>query len=243
MQNLKKRTIALKTPSQRESLVTYVVKKIEEALINREIKPGDFLPPEAVLANDLNVGKSSVREALKMLQAMGVVDIKQGQGTQIRAQLGERLINPLVFQLIIENNHPRDVIELRQMFEPAYTLLAVENATDEDIAIIQEMHDRFERAIRQGTETAEDDIGFHMAILRATHNQFVIRLGQTILELFKPAMIKSLKGNPKAALRDHSRILKAFLSRDADSVRDAIVKSFENWRTGLDTGEGDDNEK
>ncbi len=234
MRNSKNNGIALKTPTQRESLVTYVVKKIEQALIRKEIKPGDFLPPEAVLASDLNVGKSSVREALKMLQAMGVVDIRQGQGTQIRTQLGERLINPLVFQLIIENSNPRDVAELRMMFEPAYTLLALENATQEDIDRIHEMHNRFEKAIGQGTETAEDDIGFHMAILKATHNQFVIRLGQTILELFKPAMIKSLKGNPEAALHDHSQILEAFRNRDRKKLNQAIVKSFENWRTGLD---------
>ena len=233
MQNTAKRTSALKTPSQRESLVTHVVKKIEEALINREIKPGDYLPPEAVLAKDLNVGKSSVREALKMLQAMGVVDIKQGQGTQIRTQLGENLINPMIFQLIIENNQPKDIVELRKMFEPAYTLLAMENASDEDIKVIQAMHDRFEEAINQGIETAEDDINFHMAILRATHNHFVIRLGQTILELFKPAMIKSLEGNPQTALRDHRCILEAFRAKDEHKVRQAIVNSFENWKTGL----------
>jgi GntR family transcriptional repressor for pyruvate dehydrogenase complex len=241
MHNSPKSTVALKTPSQRQSVVTYVVKKIEEALIAKEIKPGDYLPPEAVLANDLNVGKSSVREALKMLQAMGVVDIRQGQGTQIRTRLGERLVNPLVFQLIIENNHPREVIELRKMFEPAYTMLAMENATDQDIAIIEQMHDRFETAIHKGTQTAEDDIGFHMAIIQATHNQFVIRLGQTILELFKPAMEKSLKGNPEAALRDHRSILEAFKVKDEKKVRRAIVDSFENWKTGLDPGEGDDN--
>lgn len=234
MKNSKYNGSSLKTPSQRGSLVTYVVKKIEQALIRKEIKPGDFLPPEAVLASDLNVGKSSVREALKMLQAMGVVDIRQGQGTQIRTQLGERLINPLVFQLIIENSNPRDVAELRMMFEPAYTLLALENATQKDIDRIQEMHNRFKKAIGQGTETAEDDIGFHMAILKATHNQFVIRLGQTILELFKPAMIKSLKGNPEAALHDHSQILEAFLSRDREKINQVIIKSFDNWRTGLD---------
>ena len=107
------RTTALNTPSQRESLATFVVKRIEEALINKEIKPGDPLPPEAELSKNLNVGKSSVREALKMLQAMGVVKIKQGQGTQIRTRLDESLINPLIFQLIIENNQPREIVELR----------------------------------------------------------------------------------------------------------------------------------
>ena len=112
--------------------------------------------------------------------------------------------------------------------------MLLENATKEDIDRIREMHRRFEKAIDQGSETAEDDIGFHMAILNATHNQFVIRLGQTILELFKPAMIKALKSNPEAALRDHSQILEAFRGRDKDTLNKAIVKSFENWRTGLD---------
>jgi GntR family transcriptional repressor for pyruvate dehydrogenase complex len=233
MENNKMPTTALNTPSQRESLATFVVKRIEEALINKEIKPGGFLPPEAELSKNLNVGKSSVREALKMLQAMGVVKIKQGQGTQIRTRLDESLINPLIFQLIIENNQPREIVELRKMFEPAYTLLAMANATEEDIEGIQAKYEDFKKAIAQGVQTAEDDIGFHMAILKATHNHFVIRLGQTILELFKPAMIESLKSNPQIALRDHRNILTAFCERNEKKVQKAIIKSFENWKTGL----------
>ena len=178
-----------------------------------------------------------------MLQAMGVVNIKQGQGTQIRNHMDKSLINPLIFQLIIENRQPRDIVELRKMFEPAYTLLAMEKATEEDVDVIRSMHERFETAIARGTETAEDDLGFHLAILQATHNHFVIRLGQTILELFKPAMIDSLRSNPQTALRDHRNILKAFCARDEQKVREAIIKSFENWETSLELGEGNDKKK
>ena len=89
MNDNQKSAHALTTPVPRGSLVTFVVKRIKEALLNGEIAPGDFLPPEAELARNLNVGKSSVREALKMLQALGVIELDP-QHVDARQRLGFR---------------------------------------------------------------------------------------------------------------------------------------------------------
>jgi GntR family transcriptional repressor for pyruvate dehydrogenase complex len=92
MNSLSKNTI-LNTPLKKKSVVMLVIDRIKLALINGELKPGDFIPSESELTQNLGVGKSSVREATKMLQAMGVLEVKRGQGTIIRKSHDEDALN------------------------------------------------------------------------------------------------------------------------------------------------------
>ena len=234
MDNHQKIANALKTPVPRGSLVTFVVKRIKEALLNEEIKPGDFLPPEAELAKNLNVGKSSVREALKMLQALGVVEVRRGQGTLICRKPGEESINPLIFQLLMEERSIQDLIDLRMIFEPGITVMAMKRATEAEIEAIRETVVRLENCIAEGVPVAEDDLAFHLAILKATHNPFVVRIGETILQLFKLSISTSMRTIPEIALRDHKRIFDAFVQKDEAKLSEAVVASFEGWKMSLE---------
>jgi GntR family transcriptional repressor for pyruvate dehydrogenase complex len=225
---------ALTTPVPRGSLVTFVVKRIKEALLNGEINPGDFLPPEAELAKNLNVGKSSVREALKMLQALGVIEVRRGQGTAICKEPGEEAINPLIFQLLMEQRRIQDLIDLRMIFEPGITVLAMKRATEAEIEAIRETVERLQKSIEEGDPVAEDDLAFHFAVLNATHNPFVVRIGKTILQLFKSSINTSMRTIPEIALRDHKRILEAFVRKDEDQLVEAVVASFEGWKKSLE---------
>ena len=234
MENNKKPSNALTTPAPRGSLVSFVVNRIEEALINNELKPGDFLPPEAELSKNLNVGKTSVREALKMLQAMGVVKVNRGKASQIRKRPGKDSINPLIFKLIMEERDVQDIIDLRMMFEPAFTVMAMKRATDEEIEAIRKTVESFEETINLGAQKAEDDLAFHLTILKATHNPFVIRIGETILQLFKSSISISMNTIPEIALRDHKKILEAFLKKDENKLGEEVIASFEGWRQSLE---------
>jgi GntR family transcriptional repressor for pyruvate dehydrogenase complex len=234
MDDNQKTALALTTPVPRGSLVTFVVQRIKEALLNGEINPGDFLPPEAELAKNLNVGKSSVREALKMLQALGVIEVRRGQGTAICKEPGEEAINPLIFQLLMEQRRIQDLIDLRMIFEPGITVLAMKRATEAEIEAIRETVERLQNSIEEGVPMAEDDLAFHFAILNATHNPFVVRIGKTILQLFKSSINTSMRTIPEIALRDHKRILEAFVRKDEDQLVEAVVASFEGWKKSLE---------
>lgn len=224
---------ALSTPLGKDSVTLLVLERIKEALIHNEIRPGEFLPSEDELTRNLGVGKSSVREAVKMLQAMGIVEVRRGQGTVIRETMGQDVLNPLVFRLIVQTSDISDLIDLRQMFEPAYSVRAMERATEEDMERIHQTIVNFEEVIAAGSQTADDDIAFHLAILQATHNPLVITIGETILSLFKASISRSMREIPHTALEDHRRIFAAFEARDADALEAAIVKSFEGWRHSL----------
>jgi GntR family transcriptional repressor for pyruvate dehydrogenase complex len=224
---------SLGVPVGRESVVSLAIARIKDALLRKALKPGDFLPSETELAKTLGIGKSSVREAVKMLQAMGVVEVRRGHGTVIRRQPGPDYLSPLVFQLIMESGYPDDLVELRLMFEPAAAVMAMERATSEDHEDIRRAVERLERAVALGKPTAEDDIAFHAAILNATKNPLVVRIGETIFQLFTPSINVSMQHIANRAIQDHRGIYDAFRSGDAERLRAAVLQSYDGWKESL----------
>lgn len=225
---------ALTTPLKKGSVVVQIIGRIKRALLNGEISPGDFLPSETELTRSLGVGKSSVREAVKMLQAMGIVEVRQGQGTMVRESPGNDSLDSLAFHLVLTRKLSRDMLDLRRMFEPAYTVMAMQRATDEDVARIGAAVERLERAVGRGTPQAEDDLVFHQAILEATHNPLVVRIGESIMQLYESSIGRSMKIIPDIAVADHRAIYEAFCNKDEAGVRAAIERSSERWKICLE---------
>ena len=132
------------TPVPRQSLSKMVVEKIKEGLISGEIVPGEYLPSENELTERLGVGKSSIREAIKMLEAMGVVEICKGNGSRVRTSVDSDIMNPLIFQLILQSKteSKEKLVEFRKMIEISGGILAIDNASEEDIRRLREVHEK-----------------------------------------------------------------------------------------------------
>lgn len=223
----------LSRPLNRGSVVIQIIDRFKKALLTGELKPGDYIPSESELIKSLGVGKSSVREAVKMLQAMGIVEVRRGQGTVIRETPGNDYIESLMFQLLLSKGVTQDFIDLRLMFEPAYTKMAMEKATPEDLARIEETIHSMERAIAAGEQTAEHDIAFHIAILESTHNPLVIRIGEIILKVYEAAIETSMQTIPDVNLEDHKRIFKAFREKNEEALSQAIHICSSRWEESL----------
>lgn len=218
---------------ERSSVAMQILERIKAALIRGELKPGDYLPSENELTHTLSIGKSSVREAIKMLQAIGIVEVRRGQGTMIRRDPGEPIVDPMAFGMILARGMTRDVMEFRLMFEPAYTLQAMHNATPEDHSFICKAINELEAAIMNNEQTAHHDMAFHRAILHATHNPMTVRVGETLIQLIEAALETSMQTLPKVALKDHKAIYAAFKAGDAAGVQTAIDISSKSWETNL----------
>jgi GntR family transcriptional regulator, transcriptional repressor for pyruvate dehydrogenase complex len=133
----------------------------------------------------------------------------------------------------MESGYPDDLVELRLMFEPAAAVMAMERATPEDHEDIRRAVERLERAVALGKPTAEDDIAFHAAILNATKNPLVVRIGETIFQLFTPSINVSMQHIANRAIQDHRGIYDAFRSGDAERLRAAVLKSYDGWKESL----------
>lgn len=228
---------------QQPTVVDQIIDIIKSALISGELVPGQQLPSEPELARQLGVGRSAVREALKVLQAIGVVISIRGSGTYIAEEPSERLLNPLSFAIMLGTDVSSELIELRVMIQIGYCELAASQATDEDWKTIQQAAEAIE-VLSQGKsadheELARLDLQFHYAILEATHNPLVQKIGRTVEELFFQSIRDTFKEpeNVQQALQAHRQIIVALQSRNLIQIRMAIVDSLKNtpWKDEVKT--------
>src|ERR671934_372822 len=123
----------------RPPLPQVVAARVREYITDQKLRAGDRLPPERVLMEQLRVGRSSVREAMKILATLGLVEIRRGDGAYVTAP--DRLWNlgAPAFVLATEKNALRDIVEVRRSIEPMAAFLAAERATGDDIADLEAM--------------------------------------------------------------------------------------------------------
>lgn len=220
------------TPVPKQSLSKMVVEKIKEGLISGAITPGEFLPSETELSERFGVGKSSVREAIKMLEALGVVEICKGNGSRVRTAVDSSVMNPLIFQLILQSREEsRDkLVEFRRMVEVSGSLLAIDNASEEDIANLKAVHERTKNDFKKGRATVDNDMEFHNMIYESTHNPFVVSIGRSIMELFQPSLVIANRDYSRIVTDNHDKILKALEQRDKAAMEEAIILSLGKWK-------------
>lgn len=215
--------------TNKSSIVQQIIKSVEIAIVNKELRSGDLFPSENELVKTLGVSKSSVREAVKMLEAMGVLEIKKGEGTFVKSAVASEVINPMLFSLLLQQEPSAQIIELRRMFEPAYSQLAMENMTASDIETLTDELNRFKECVRNKTANVNDDMKFHRLILQATHNEYVIRIGNIVLELFKVTVSNALFLDPDRSYKMHENLLTALKEKNLKRLNEVISESLNKW--------------
>jgi GntR family transcriptional repressor for pyruvate dehydrogenase complex len=222
---------------QQRSVVDTIIDTFRQALVNGELKPGQKLPSEAELVQQFGVGRSAIREAMKVLQALGVVKIQQGNGTYIVDKPSPMMLSPLVFAVMLESGMSNELVELRRLMEIGYCELAAQNATADD-------WDRIETTAQAHADYAGQpdpdverlawlDLEFHRSILDASHNALVIRLAHAIEELFFASMRNAyiaVADNLEKSVQWHRGIIRAIRAHDSAEIRQAVEDSLTYWR-------------
>ncbi len=217
-------------PLDRASISNSVLQQIQRAMERGELRRGDQLPPEPELAEQLQVSRGSLREALKVLQVLGILEVRRGSGTFIAEHPRLPTVDPLLFLLLLQDGTTSHLIELRFMVEVGFTRLAQPRISDRDLARLEDSIRAMRGAIDDGTIGAEHDLAFHRIILEATENPFVIQVGTTVLELFRESIGRGVRTFPTYAAQHHEAILEALRSRDPARVEPAIRSSYEVWK-------------
>jgi GntR family transcriptional repressor for pyruvate dehydrogenase complex len=219
------------------SVVDQIIENFKQALVHGEIKRGQRLPSEAELCDQFGVGRSAIREAMKILQALGVVTIQQGNGTYIVDQSSPSMLNPLVFAIMLEAGMSTDLVELRRLMEIGYCELAAYHATEEDWSHIEQAaqaHADYARAPDPEVgELVRLDLEFHRTILEASHNSLVINLGHAIEELFFASMHNTyvaVADNLDKSVCFHREIVNAIRDKDPIKIHQAVESSLIHWK-------------
>jgi DNA-binding FadR family transcriptional regulator len=218
------------------SAVDRVINLVKEALIREELSPGDRLPSETELSRQLAVSRGSIREAMKVLSASGIVEVRRGDGTYISRSDRDVAFEPLLFSLILGKEDMRQLVELRELLEVAIVKLVLANAGPDNLARIEEAVVRLEELIDRGENKperlAEADVAFHRALGRATGNRMVERIYSFVMDFFAPSIETTHRKQRKGTLarEQHRRIFNALRDRDLGRAVEAVDESIVSWK-------------
>ena len=217
-------------PIMRQSVAEMVAKRILEMVTSRALKPGDQLPPERELAEMLDVSRPSVREAIRGLSILGVVNVRQGGGAFISQLDGDALLGPIRFFLSLEEMNIRELYDARALIEGDVARRAAQNMTEAQIAALETM-------VAEQADTLSDprafrvaDFRFHEAIWIGCGNAFLKRIGESLNSLGLEFRRRASE-NPAVlaqSLKDHGKLLAALKDRDPAAAAKAAEEHMQN---------------
>jgi GntR family transcriptional repressor for pyruvate dehydrogenase complex len=201
-----------------------IVRQIKTMMAEGRLASGDRLPPERELAEKFLVSRTSVREALRALESLGLVEIRPGEGTFIREVSVDRLIEPLALVMVAKRESIAELFEARRLIEPAIAGLASSRATPDEIQEMERILEAQAREVAAGRTGFEQDARFHAAIGRAAHNEAITRIAHAVMDLLTQSREESLNtpGRPTRSHQDHRRILEAIAGRQVGAAEEAM---------------------
>lgn len=214
-----------------------VIKQIKTKIASGELKPGDYLPPERELAEMMSVSRASVREALKVLEYLGLVESKPKDGTFITYVNSEILDKK--FNSVFKNRNNKsitDLLEMRQVLEPKIIEMAIDRASDQEIVQIEDSYQLIMKIDDEEMATKADAV-FHLAIAKASHNEFFIDLIESILDMMVEIRRNNigLSAERKISVIDeHKEILLAIKRRSKEEAVAACIKHISNIRAFIE---------
>ena len=207
-------------PIRKTKVYAEVAAQIQRLITEGRVKPGDKLPPERELAEIFGVSRSSVRDAIRVLEMQGLVEPRHGDGTLIREVPVDRLVRPLADALSAGKDTLADLFDMRKMLEPPLARAAAFRATDDDVRTLAQIVAHQTARLEAGEMTLEDDNAFHYVIATAAKNQVVLRTMDVLMDLLRDSRARSLQGPGRAekSLEGHRRILDAIRRRDPEAA-------------------------
>lgn len=227
--------------SRNLNLADKVVEQLTDAIMSRQIQPGERLPSERNLGEKFKVSRTVVREAFRSLAARGLVRVTAGRGVEVQEFGSENVADSM--RLLVRGRKQLDygkVNEVRTVVEVQTAGLAAERAQPEDIERLERICDEHDRALRDGNIVAagELDFQFHRELVRACDNELLVAMLDSIADVLREVRNQAM-GVPHASedgLKAHRRILKSVKSGNATSARNAMAEHLAEaerlWRGG-----------
>jgi GntR family transcriptional repressor for pyruvate dehydrogenase complex len=219
---------------QRYRLAGQVANRISTSILDGELAPCSRLPSERELAAKFNVSRPTLREAIHVLEALGLVEARHGDGTYVSKN--PSALSPRVLKQLLERDDALlfDMIETRKEFEARNAELAAKHATEEHVRRLFQILDEMEADIRAGREEFEHELDFHLTIAEASHNRIRFFITTSML-LAHAEMLREAR---RQMVRRHARLLEDFLhehraialcieARDPEKARAAMHTHLE----------------
>ncbi|MDD5018507.1 MAG: FadR/GntR family transcriptional regulator [Eubacteriales bacterium] len=225
-------------PLKKTRLYEEIVKQILDLIKEGTLKPGDKLPPERKLAEDLHVSRTAIREALRSLEMMGYIESNVGGGTHIKSISLENVMDPFSAMLSQDEQLLRDLIDVRLLLETETAALSAKRITPEKVEMIQNAIDQMEKEIAAGENGVNGDNAFHEALAIASDNSAICIIldmcGELLARTRKATL--NISGQPKKSLIDHKEIFNAIKKQDSKAASKAMREHLSKALQNIDSG-------
>lgn len=219
-----------------ESVVQQIIDSLVEAMIRKELRPGDQIPTEMELAESLGVGRNSVREAIKILVYFGVLEIRRAEGTYVCEGFTETMIDPIIYGIILDKAGSYEyLMELREIMEAGVMKLAMANAEEDEIRKLRIQLDRMKREIEVGCDNVDrvfhEDNEFHTIITAMGHNPLVQKIEAVVRTLTYSMRYETVKtmlesGRGQELYEAHEKLMKMIEDKDENNLNENVRNTY-----------------
>lgn len=217
-------------PIQRPPLLHRTVQEaIRTYILRNNLQPDDMLPPENDLAQQLGVSRSSVREAIKGLESLGVLEARRGSGVFVRSFSFEPLLDNLEYSLLFDLRELVELLEIRRVLETGMVGVALAVMGEEQLTILEQIVDRMRVRAEAGEAFPDEDRAFHLELFRKAENQTLLKL----LDIFWLVLNKAIQHNPVLwddnplwTCQLHADIVQALRTGDEAEAGRALFKHY-----------------
>lgn len=212
---------------KRTSLSDHVAEEIKARIMRGELKEGDRLPSHDLLSKELGVSRSTLREGLKNLSLMGILEMKPGQGTRIKSLSPSSLMHNLAPTLLMDRATVSELMDARLVVELGTVTLACKNADRSDLEEMERLIREMEGFLRTKdyARYSDLDLRFHFALARASGNKVLQRILEDIRGLLSQLLkevVLYLPGMAEKGRNYHRQILRGLRNKDPESTQEAI---------------------
>lgn len=204
--------------------------QIKRYITENGLRAGDPLPPETQLASTFGVSRGSVREAIKALESLGIVEVRHGYGVFVREFNFDSVLELLSYGLVFDRSRISEILQIRKWLEAAAIGEATERMTEPQIREIETILDRWEVKAAKGEPTAEEDRAFHRMLYGPLGNQSLISLLDIFWIVYHAVPIRTITTDlqPTTTVQDHRDIIEAVRRRDVALARQRVLDHFRN---------------
>lgn len=215
---------------QPKKIYEQVASELIDMIREGKLQPGQKLDSVQQLAENFSVGRSTIREALTSLRAMGLIELRQGEGTFVRKFEPSDITYPIDQALLMDKEDIVHLLEVRKILETGVAITAALQHTEEDLANMKSALLDMEKATGNEELGEQADLDFHMALVKATHNPLLISLMSHVSELMVKAMeetrriwLYSKVSTLETLYEQHARVLKHIEKRESEQARTAML--------------------
>ncbi len=224
-------------PVEKFVLIDQIIEKIEKLITNGDLNPGDFLPGERTLSEKLGVSRTSLRQALKALDVMGVLEIIPGKKTFIKESFSDILTNPFRFIKAVHSIKIKELFEARCVLEEGFVQMAAKKANRQNIAQLKSYIDGAEKNIDSKNEFVYSEFKFHQSIFEVADNKVLTAvmnsLNELLLVLEKYEKDYLDRSDRALSLQQHTMIYNAIKEKDPEKARAAMHVHLDTMESRL----------